>query len=141
MKPFEYYLEEKSVRKVSVDIELARALIKDMRERINENFNEDVNKKPKTIFENIYDALRDFCDALLALEGFKSYSHEASISFLSKKNFDVATVNQLDNFRYRRNGSKYYGRTIIPEEAKDIKAFYVRTKDKINKLIKENNID
>ena len=141
MKPFEYYLEENSVRKASKDLELAKALIKDMRERIKENFNEDEKKKPKTIFENVYDALRDFCDALLALEGYKSYSHEASISFLSKKNFDFAMVSQLDNFRYKRNSSKYYGKPIIPEEAKDIKSFYLQIKDKLNKIIKENNLE
>lgn len=140
MKPFEFYIEEQSVRKVSIDVQLAKALIKDMKERIKENFSEDENKKPKTIFENIYDALRDFCDALLALDGYKSYSHEASITYLLKKGFDIASVNKLDNLRFRRNGSKYYGKSINPTEAKEIKEFYVQMKPKIDKLIKENNL-
>lgn len=140
MKPFEFYTEERSVRKASIDVELARSLIKDMNERINENFKENVNKKPKTIFENIYDALRDFCDAILALEGYKSYSHEASISYLLKKGFDVETVNKIDSFRYKRNGSKYYGKSIIPSEAKEIKEFYLQVQPKIDKLIKDNKL-
>ena len=112
MKPFEYYFEDNSIRKVSKDPELAKALIRDMNERKKENFNEDANKKPKTIFENIYDSLRAFCDALLALDGFKSYSHEASIVYLLKKGFNVSEISRLDNFRYKRNGSKYYGKSI-----------------------------
>jgi hypothetical protein len=140
MKPFEYYLEDKSVHKSSKDTELAKALIKDMNERLKENFNEDINKKPKTIFESIYDAMRDFCDAILALEGYKSYSHEASISYLLTKGFDVQMVNKLDDLRHKRNGSKYYGKPIFPPDAKDIKEFFMEIKPKIDKFIKGNKL-
>jgi hypothetical protein len=140
MKPFEYYLDNKDVRKISKNIILAKSLIKDMKIRIKENWNEDINKKPKTIFENIYDALQDFCNSLLSLDGFKSYSHEASISYLQKKGFDIVVIQKLDNLRYIRNGSKYYGRIITPEDVKDIKLFFGLFKEKIDKIIKENNL-
>lgn len=141
MKPFEYYLEQKDVKKNTKNPALAKALIKDMFVRIAECWDENEDKKPKTIFENIYDALRDFCDALLALNGYKSYSHEASISYLIKQDFDIFTVNKLDNFRYIRNGSKYYGRIITPEDVKEIKKFYLSVKEKINKIIKDKSLD
>lgn len=115
MKPFEYFLEIKEVKKTSENLELAKSLIKDMKERLKSSFLLD-EKFSKIIFENIYDALRDFCDALLAKEGFKSYSYEASILYLSRYNFSVSEINELDSFRYIRNGSKYYGRKISEED-------------------------
>ncbi len=141
MENFEYYLNNNEVRKVSKNIILAKSLINDIKIRIKENWNEDINKKPKTIFENIYDSLQDFCNSLLSLDGFKSYSHEASISYLQKRGFDIASIEKFDRFRYIRNGSKYYGRVITPEDVKDIKSFYLKIKEKIDKLIKEDNLD
>ena len=141
MKPFEYYLSSNDVRKVSPNLILAKSLINDMKTRLKENWNEDEQKKPKTIFESVYDALRDFCDSLLSKNGFKSYSHEASISYLSKYNFSAAEISELDNYRFIRNGSKYYGRIILPEDVKNIKSFYMRIKEKIDKLIKDNNLE
>jgi len=140
MRPFEYYLNSKDVRKTEKNIVLAKSLINDIKIRLKENWNENEQEKPKTIFESIYDAIRDFCDALLAKDGFKSYSHEASISYLSKYNFSVAEISELDKFRFIRNGSKYYGRIIMPKDVKNIKSFYLKIKSKINKIRKENNL-
>jgi oligoribonuclease NrnB/cAMP/cGMP phosphodiesterase (DHH superfamily) len=140
MENFEYYLKNNKIRKVTKDIILAKSLINDIKIRIKENWDEDINKKPKTIFENIYDSLQDFCNALLSLDGFKSYSHEASISYLQKKGFDIAIIEKFDKLRYIRNGSKYYGRIITSEDAKDIKSFYLKIRERINKLLKENNL-
>lgn len=139
MKPFEYFLEDKEVRKISKNIELAKSLIKDMEERIQTSLSLS-DKFKKLIFENIYDALRDFCDSLLAKDGFKSYSHQASISYLSKYNFSIVEIQKLDDFRYLRNSSKYYGKPINEDNVKEIKSFYSELKEKINKLIKENKL-
>lgn len=136
MTYFEIFLNKGDVKKISPDIELFNSLIKDMNERLAKAKLLDKNIFSKIFFENIYDALRDFCDALLAKDGFKSYSHQASINYLLKKGFDVSIVNELDQFRYKRNGSKYYGVPISIEEAKDIENFYKRIKNKINETIK-----
>ena len=141
MKPFESFLNKQDVKKAPVNKVLAKALIDDMKTRIEENWDLNEEKKPKTIFENIYEAIMCFCDAMLSKEGYKSYSHEASISFLLKKNFDTTTVQKLDNFRFKRNGSKYYGRAILPEDAREIKEFYLKIKEKINKIIKEEILE
>ena len=117
MKPFEYFLKLKEVRKTSKNIELAKSLIKDMKERLEDSKELPIKFK-KLIFENYYDALRNFCDALLSKDGFKSYSHQASIIYLSKYNFSVSEIQQLENFRFLRNSSKYYGKSI--EEKNEI---------------------
>jgi len=140
MKDFEYYLNTKDVKRCSPDRQLAVSLIKDMKERIDKALKLDVDEFSKIIFENFYDALRDFCDALLALDGYKSYSHEASIVSVEKKGFDIGFISLFDNFRYKRNGSKYYGLKIMADDAKSIIKFYNENKAKINKILKEKEL-
>lgn len=141
MIPFEYYLETKEARKTSKDLELAKSLIKDMEERIKKSLMLDAKIFSKFIFENIYDGLRDFCDALLAINGFKSYSHQASISYLYKEGFDVSIIEEFDQFRQKRNKSKYYGEIISEEDALRIKEFYFSIKDKLKTKIKEKGLE
>ena len=135
MKPFEYFLKLKEVRKTSKNIELAKSLIRDMKERLEDSKELPIKFK-KLIFENYYDALRNFCDALLSKDGFKSYSHQASIIYLSKYNFSVSEIQQLENFRYLRNSSKYYGKQIKEKDVQEIKQYYEKIKDKINQILK-----
>jgi len=137
MRDFEYYVNKKDVKKVSLDKPLAISLVRDMEERASDAMKLDAEAFPKIIFESVYDALRDFCDALLAVEGYKSYSHEGSISFLAKKGLDVAFMSALDNFRYKRNGSKYYAQKITPEDTKSIIEFYNSNKGRINEVLKK----
>ena len=137
MMPFNYYLKNGDVKKSSRDVELSKSLIKDMNVRIEMMEFLDIKKFSKIIFENIYDSLRDFCDAILAVKGYKSYSHQASISYLECEGFDVSFIERLDQFRYRRNSSKYYGHEISVEDTEAIKKFYKYNSEKINKKIKE----
>lgn len=140
MMPFEYFIETKEVKKTASDKELAKSLIKDMNDRIEKSLILDIETFYKFAFENIYDGIRDFCDALLAFAGFKSYSHQASISYLYKEGFDVSIIEELDQYRYKRNSSKYYGEPLSVDDALQIKAFYFKIKDKINKKIKEKTL-
>ena len=135
MESFENYLKKRIVKKSFKDLQRAKKLIKDGKKRILDLELLDVNKLPKLVFENVYDAIRDFLTAIMLADGYKTISHEAPIAYLSGKGFDVYTINKLDMFRYKRNGSKYYGEEISIEEAKDIKEFYLSIKDKFNKLI------
>ncbi|MCA9487899.1 MAG: hypothetical protein KC516_02970 [Nanoarchaeota archaeon] len=139
MKPFEYYIKTKEVRKISKDIELAKSLIKDMQSRIKDS-TELPKKFKKLIFENYYDALRNFCDALLAKDGYKSYSHQASIIYLSKYNFSFIEIQKIEDFRYLRNSSKYYGKPIEDKDLREIKKTYQQLKEKINKIIKKSDL-
>ena len=138
MKEFEYYLKKGDVRKVSKDIELAKSLRADLIERSEKALKLDVKEYSKIIFENVYDSLREFCDVLLALDGYKSYSHEASISYLKKYGFLDLDLMRLDRFRYKRNSSKYYGKKIVIEDAEDIKEFYLKIINRIKELINKN---
>jgi hypothetical protein len=136
MESFESFIEKGEVRRVSKNKARARKLIKDGEERIEKVNLLDINIFPKFVFENTYDALRDFMLAILLFEGYNTDSHKAPIAFLSKKGFDVYSIDKLDKVRYKRNGSKYYGENILIEEAKDIKAFYIEINDKLFKILK-----
>jgi len=137
MESFESFIERKVVRKVSPDKQRAKKLIIDGKNRLRDVQLLDIEKMPKFVFENVYDAIRDFLDAILLNEGYKSYSHEASIAYLLDKGIDVYIINKLDKFRYKRDDSRYYGEEISVEEAKSIKAFYLEFKHKINKILEE----
>lgn len=135
MNKFEFYLEEGKVKKVKEDLELSKSLLKDAKERFDEINRLKSSLSPKMIFENIYDALRDLLDAILAAEGYKSYSHEASISYLKKCGFEYSVIMELDGFRFKRNASKYYGKGILNDDAKSIVLFYEKYSGKIIKII------
>jgi len=141
MEDFDSYLKQGIVKRSFPDIQRAKKLVRDGKSRLKDVELLKIEKLPKFVFENIYDAIRDFLLAFLLKEGYKTTSHEAPIAYLSKKNFDIYTIEKLDKFRYKKNGSKYYGEEISIEEAEDIKSFYNQIKDKINKLIKENNLE
>jgi len=130
----------KEVKKDVPNISLARFLIDDMDERIEKCLQLDMHLFSKIIFENIYDALQDFCNSLLALDGFKSYSHVASISYLAKFEFNDYEINLLDKFRLRRHSSKYYGVKISFEEAEEIFDFYNKIKNKIEKILSKKRL-
>jgi len=137
---FEEYLFNESAKKAQPNLALAKSLVKDMSSRVNDVSSLDINKFPKIVFENIYDALRDFADALLSLDGFKSYSHEATFSYLEKYGFDKSSLFIFDKFRYKRNSSKYYGQIVLIEEAKEILEFYEKNRHKINRILKDKDL-
>ncbi|MEK6887715.1 MAG: hypothetical protein AABX14_02090 [Candidatus Aenigmatarchaeota archaeon] len=138
MNDFEFYLEEGDVKKRKQDTELAKSLLKDAKDRLEKVSQLKINEFTKIIFENIYDALRAIMDAILAADGYKSYSHEASIAYLKKYGFDQAVIAELDNFRALRNASKYYGKQISLDNANSIKNFYGKYAEKIIRIAEES---
>jgi len=137
MKDFEFYINEGKIKKQTPDINLAKSLKIDALERINQIKQLDINTFSKIIYENTYDALRDILDAILAINGYKSYSHEGSISFLKKKNVDIEIIEALNEFRYKRNSSKYYGKSIDKNEAKEILDFFEKYSELFLKILEQ----
>ena len=124
MKDFEYYIGENEVKKQSPDVNLARALFEDARRRFEYASGSKISEKSaKYIYEDVYDARREAIDALLALHGFKSYSHAAAISFLAKLGFPPGEMESLDRMRKRRNGMKYYGKSCSENDVEEAMKF------------------
>lgn len=125
MKEFDFYLQKGDVKKTIIDRNLAESLKKSAVQRLDAASSLPINEKMcKIIFENSYEATREAADAVLAVNGYKSYSHEATIAFLSKeKILEENSINILDSMRRKRNRMKYYGRKSSPEEAKEALEF------------------
>jgi hypothetical protein len=78
---FQYYLDENLVRKVSVEKEEARSLMKRAVQRVGYIKGQKINEDTSPfIFEDIYKALREASQSLMSLTGYKPYSHEGLIS-------------------------------------------------------------
>jgi hypothetical protein len=138
MKRFEEFIKEKEVKKATPDKELAKSLVEEAETRIEIALEMKLDEKRATvIFELLYDSLRELIDALLALEGYKSYSHEANIAYLKKlPDFSDFEVSSLDSFRRIRNSSKYYGKPAQISDVSRIKDQLPALKEKLLRIIK-----
>ena len=118
MLSFEYFIKEKIVKKTFTNKSLARSLVKSSKDRF-EFAIKIIDMKPRYALENAYEVIIELIDALLAINGYKSWSHEANISFLMKfKKFSSVELERLDNIRRKRHSSKYYGVFFETEEVK-----------------------
>lgn len=118
VKDFEFFLRKGDVKKQSSDENLSKATFKDSLERLEFSKNLFRKAKPKYVLENAYEAMREAADSILYKDGFKSYSHEASIVYLLKKGFNEQDIIEFDRFRKIRNGIKYYGSDCDESDAK-----------------------
>ncbi len=109
MKEFNFFINKGDARKQSPDKNLAKAAFDSGEERLALAKSLQKLAKPKYILENAYEAMREAADSILYAEGFKSFSHEASIAYLLKKGVSESDVAEFDRFRKIRNGIKYYG--------------------------------
>ena len=138
MKPFDYFINKRELNKIAPDFELAKSLLSEVETRIEIAFEMQINeKRARVVFELLYDSIRELIDVILACDGFKSYSHEANISYLKNfKEFQEVEIMELDRFRKIRIGSKYYGKPAQLEDALNIKEVFPIVKEKLMKIIK-----
>ena len=133
MKDFEFYVTNKLIRKQLSDINLAKATAKDSVERLKLSKDIKDTQKPKYALENAYESIRELIDAILYLDGYKSYTHEGSIAYLKIIGFSEKEIMDIDRLRVLRNKIKYYGENVSKEDAEKA----IKTAEDINKnLIK-----
>ena len=111
MRPFEAFRRSNAVVPMSRDRRLAMSLMVDSDQRLAYFLSQELSESNcKFVFENVYEAVRECLDALLALEGYKSFSHQASIAFAKDRSIlSAREARMLDRLREIRNRSKYYG--------------------------------
>ena len=135
MKDFDFYVIEGKVKRCSIDRSLAQSLMTNVNARESSISELNVAKFNLLVFENYYDCLRELLDAVLALNGYKSYSHEASIVYLKIFGFNESVLFEIDRFRKKRNNSKYYGKLPTSDDAQEIKDFFNNIKKDLLALI------
>ena len=140
MKDFKIFLEDGSIKRITPNKLLIKSLVDDAVKRLNFYKKLKLNSETsKYILENVYESLRELADAVLIKDGYKSYSHEASIVYLLKYNLSLIEINKFDNFRKIRNNSKYYGKSVDLEDSKEIVELAEKLLKEIKNILKDAN--
>lgn len=139
IKPFDYYLSEKLVRKSSPNISMAKSLVQKAEIRFKMLRSESITEENSSIvFEEIYEALREASQSLMEIKGFKPYSHEALVSFLKEYNLvSEEKANMLDNYRILRNNSVYKAEKISLQKCTEAMDFAKKSLPEIRKKFEE----
>lgn len=120
MKDFSVFLLDGSVKRQQQDRNLSEELAHDCIERLDyAKTSEITERKAKYAYENVYEALREAADSILFLQGFKSFSHEATISFLQQFELTQKEITGFDRMRAKRNGMKYYGKSYSVKDVEE----------------------
>ena len=136
MKDFEFFIQSGDVKKQIPDSNLSNSLVKDSIKRLKYAKSSPLTEEnAKYVYENAYESLREAADAILFLKGFKSFSHEATVSFLQQFNeISIKEISEFDRMRRKRNGMKYYGKPCSIEDAKDSVEFAGKFMEKLISL-------
>ncbi|MCK4589564.1 MAG: hypothetical protein KAT77_03915 [Nanoarchaeota archaeon] len=84
----------------------------------------------KTILRELYEGLREYCEAIGYLNGYKFLDHESIGFFLRDILKEQSLFKKFDRYRKLRNGINYYGNDIEVETVKEAIS-------EIPKLVKE----
>ncbi len=138
MSEFEDFIKSGEVKIKEKNNKLADALTNSSGKGESHAKKQELNEEnAEFIVADVYDAIREIIEAKLALEGYKSYSHEATVPFLKKfKEFGELEVAFLDNLRKIRHGIKYYGKESGIDEAKKSLEFLDAILPKLKNLLK-----
>lgn len=111
MKPFALFLSDGNVRQRKPNPARARSLQEEAERR--SRFLDSISRieyNVNSLVENAYDILRELIEAKMSLQGYKSYSHEATIAHLGELGFAEGPIRFADELRKVRNGIKYEGK-------------------------------
>src|SRR3989344_6815526 len=145
---FNYYLNEKIVRKQSPNIPRAEFLIKEtqksfigLKNRVEKLGIDEFNAN--SVIKDIHDIIIEKIRAKLLLDGYNSsgnFAHEAEVSYMKNllfSDFEISFVNEL---RQARNGITYYGKIYEKEYAKSCYEFLIQLNTRLDDLFKEIKI-
>ncbi len=136
---FEEYIKSGKVKKRTKDIVEAQSLLERSKKRMK--YIRELNKETAfLVLEDVYESAREAAQALMSKEGFKPYSHEATISFVKeyyKKEFSEYEIIQFDRFREIRNNALYRGQEVSVDDALKCSEFSKIFIKKVEKLLIE----
>ena len=141
---FRDFIKSREVREGSPDYELSKSLEKIAKLRMaNIEKQEVTDDNSFSVVEDSYESVKELIDALMALRGYKSYSHEASIEFLKEfyaNEVPAHIINRIDRYRKIRNDIKYRGLLTTKEEGnlamKEMKEAFLVIISIFNKMLK-----
>lgn len=114
------------IMKIKPDIEKAKSMFQFVLDREKSISFLKKGNFPTIVAETYYEIIKEISNCILLVEGFKSVkenSHKDLFQFLfSKHIFNEEEFKVIDELRFRRNGSSYYG--------KEIKQIYLENMEK-----------
>lgn len=129
------YLKKGIVKKSTPNFGLIKTLVGSAENRIKVISQIKLNEEScSVIFTNFYESLREICEALTILKGYKIYSHEALVLFMKKTLNEESIFYKFNKFRIMRNNLHYSGKKIDFNEGKkaisDIEQIITKLKSK-----------
>jgi len=120
MSNLEISIKNRKVRRVQINAIRAKSLIKSSEEAIK-NAKEIIlaEGKQKTILRELYEGLRQFCEAIGYLKGYQFLDHESITFFLDEILKEKIIAGKFDRYRKIRNGVNYYGNELLLETTKE----------------------
>ena len=109
---------EYKVKKVKENPEQAKALLELAKKRLESIRKRRKDEYPQFIIESYYETIKELISSLLAIHGYKSYSHECLVSFLNEYYplyLDDFQLHFLDSMRKLRSDIQYRGRDIADD--------------------------
>lgn len=73
----------------------------------------------KTILRELYEGLREYCEAIGYLQGHKFMDHESISYFLRDELKEQTNYHKFDKYRKLRNKINYYGKNVDIETVKE----------------------
>ena len=141
VKPFEEFIKEGIVKKVSPDRQRAENLFLESERKFSllqktiKNMKIDDNSANDYV-EYCYNILLFLIRAKMSEQGYTSSgqgAHEGEVAFARNIDFSESEVQTLDQLRYFRNGILYYGKRFDKEYAEQIIGFTKNIYKKLNK--------
>lgn len=133
MNSFKSYVKSGKVKKKTPDPEEAKALLQQAEERLEYLQNIKISEKTaKFVFEAAYEATREAAQSLMALQGLKPYSHEATVCFAKEYySFNDEEIALFDHFRKLRADSIYRAVKILVQDAQESVEFSRKFVEKV----------
>ena len=120
MKPFKYYVEAGMVRQGFKDKNTAKTIIARAAKRLEYIRSQEINQDTAPfIFEDVYEVMRECLHGLMIAEGYKPFSHEATVAFVNDNYMDFfgeKSVKGFDRYRIIRNDIMYRANSASMEE-------------------------
>ncbi len=140
MRQFEELVKIGVVKKQSPNRTRALAILKEVREK--KDFLElslktipEENMNSNFIVDYCYDILMELVRAKMFLDGYNAgNSHEAEVSYMKILDFEESDIKFMDELRYYRNGTKYYGTMLGKDYAKKVLEFMNNNYSKLVKF-------
>ncbi|MEK6824175.1 MAG: hypothetical protein AABY06_04015 [Nanoarchaeota archaeon] len=113
MTNFEINIKNRKVRIVQINLARVKSLIKSSQEAIANAQEISLKEgKQKTILRELYEGLRQFCEAIGYSQGYQFLDHESLTFFINDILRENFLASKFDRYRKIRNGINYYGNEL-----------------------------